>query len=143
MKDSSTRSVQFSNARAVPIGRPGDYLRRTGFWYGAIGVVACWLGGARGVAAPLYRAVGDDHSTAAHDAHPQAHLGAVDSALGAAEAMLTSAACQVDAVSDCSRVELIARRVRAVIEAAAIGALVGVGALFVRAKSGVGPPAVS
>ena len=47
MAESDTRSVQFSSAPAIPVGRPGDYLSRPGFWFGAIGVAACWLGGAR------------------------------------------------------------------------------------------------
>lgn len=31
------------------IGEPGFYLSRPGFWHGAIGVAACWAGGAQGV----------------------------------------------------------------------------------------------
>jgi alkylation response protein AidB-like acyl-CoA dehydrogenase len=116
MCDSDTRSVQFANASVVEVGEPGEYLDRAGFWHGAIGVAACWLGGARGVAAPLYRAVGDEHSSASHDAHALAHLGAVDAALAGAEAMLWSAAVYVDASPHDGRAELIARRVRAVVE---------------------------
>ena len=118
MKDADTRTVEFSGAAATPVGSSGQYLQRAGFWYGAIGVAACWLGAARGVAAALYRAVGDQHSNAAHDPHAQAHLGAVDAALVAAEAVLIAAACQVDAGTDCARAELIARRTRAVVETA-------------------------
>lgn len=118
MRGSDTRSVQLSNAVGIPVGRPGDYLARPGFWHGAIGVAACWLGGARGVSAPLYRAVADGHDGPAADAHTQAHLGAVDAALAAAEAMLVSAACYVDAEPFGDRAELIARRVRAVVERA-------------------------
>jgi len=97
-------------------GCAGDYLVRPGFWFGAVGVAACWLGGARAVAAPLYRAVADPLRRA--DPHAQAHLGAVDAALTAADAMLTVAAAQVDARPDVQRAELIARRVRAVVETA-------------------------
>jgi alkylation response protein AidB-like acyl-CoA dehydrogenase len=116
MCDSDTRSVQFTNATAVAVGEPGRYLDRPGFWHGAIGVAACWLGGARGVAGPLYRAVGDEHRSASHDVHAHAHLGAVDAALAGAEAMLWSAAAYVDATPQDGRAELIARRVRAVVE---------------------------
>ena len=116
MCDSDTRSVQFTNAPAIAVGEPGAYLDRPGFWHGAIGVAACWLGAARGVAAPLYRAVGDEHTSASHDVHAHAHLGAVDAALAAAEAMLWSAAVYVDAQSHDGRGELVARRVRAVVE---------------------------
>ena len=118
MKDADTRTLEFHGAAATPVGSPGEYLQRAGFWYRAIGVAACWLGAARGVAAALYRAVGDEHSNAAHDPHAQAHLGAVDAALTAADAVLIAAACQVDAGTDCARAELIAQRARAVVETA-------------------------
>lgn len=116
MRDSDTRSVLFTDVPAVPVGAPGEYLSRPGFWYGAIGVAACWLGGARAVAGPLYRAVADEHCPASADAHAHAHLGAIDAALAAAEAMLVSAACVVDSSPNDVRAELIARRVRAVVE---------------------------
>ncbi|MCW2629437.1 acyl-CoA dehydrogenase [Mycobacterium sp.] len=127
MKDADTRTVQFSSAAATPVGNPGEYLQRSGFWYGAIGVAACWLGGARSVAAALYRAVGNEHNNAAHDTHAQAHLGAVDAALAAADAVLIATACQVDAGTDCVRAELIARRARAVVETAVDEAIVRTG----------------
>jgi hypothetical protein len=127
MKDADTRTVQFSSAAATPVGSPGEYLQRAGFWYGAIGVAACWLGGARGVAAALYRAVGNEQNNAARDTHAQAHLGAVDAALTAADAVLITTACQVDAGTDCARAELIARRARAVVETAVEEAIVRTG----------------
>jgi alkylation response protein AidB-like acyl-CoA dehydrogenase len=116
MRASDTRSVQFTNAVATPVGRPGQYLDRPGFWHGAVGVAACWLGGARGVAAPLYRAVGDEYRNGSDDVHTHAHLGAVDAALAAAEAILACAASYIDAQLPDDRAELIARRVRAVVE---------------------------
>jgi alkylation response protein AidB-like acyl-CoA dehydrogenase len=125
MADSDTRSVQFHNVPAVAVGAPGEYLDRPGFWHGAIGVSACWLGGARAVAAPLYERAGRDSV----DPHTLAHLGAVDAALAAAEATLVSAACQVDA-DPCNRegrAELIARRTRAVVETAVDEALTRTG----------------
>ena len=69
--------MQFTGAPAVSVGTPGEYLDRPGFWHGAIGVSACWLGGARAVAAPLY-ARGARESV---DPHTLAHLGAVDAAI--------------------------------------------------------------
>jgi alkylation response protein AidB-like acyl-CoA dehydrogenase len=109
MSGSDTRSVQFTEAPAVAVGAPGAYLSRPGFWYGAIGVAACWLGGARAVAAPLYEKAGDDHALA--------HLGAVDAALtAAAAAVLETAAAQIDAVGQRPDAELLARRARAVVE---------------------------
>jgi alkylation response protein AidB-like acyl-CoA dehydrogenase len=116
MAESDTRSVQFSGTPAVLVGEPGDYLNRPGFWHGAIGVSACWLGGARAVAAPLYRRAGDGST----DHHMLAHLGAVDAALTAAEATLASTAFDVDAdpLNRKGTAELIARRARAVVETA-------------------------
>jgi alkylation response protein AidB-like acyl-CoA dehydrogenase len=122
MAASDTRSVQFGGAPAVPVGGPGDYLNRPGFWFGAIGVAACWLGGARAVAAPLYQRAAerrlDDH-------HLLAHLGAVDAAIAAGEAALAVAADHVDAdPRDRSGLaELTARRVRAIVETAVNEAL--------------------
>jgi alkylation response protein AidB-like acyl-CoA dehydrogenase len=116
MAESDTRSVQFSGTPAVRVGEPDDYLNRPGFWHGAIGVSACWLGAARAVAAPLYRRAGDGST----DPHMLAHLGAVDAALTAAEATLASAAGEIDAdpLNRKGTAELIARRVRAVVETA-------------------------
>jgi alkylation response protein AidB-like acyl-CoA dehydrogenase len=113
MAGSDTRSVQFSHSPAIAVGEPGDYLSRPGFWHGAIGVAACWLGGARAVAAPLYqRESPDDHALA--------HLGAVDAAIAAAEATLASAATKIDAdpFNRTGEAELLARRARAVVETA-------------------------
>lgn len=114
MAGTDTRSVRFGRARAVAVGEPGEYLRRPGFWHGAIGVAACWLGGARAVAGPLYRRAGGESA----DPHALAHLGAVDAALAAAEAMLTAAAAQVDAdpFDRSGDAEMLARRTRAVVE---------------------------
>lgn len=114
MADSDTRAVQFTGAPAVLVGKPGDYLTRPGFWFGAIGVAACWLGGARAVSAPLYqRAAGKSP-----DGHLLAHLGAVDAAITAAAAALAVAADHVDEdPRDVSgSAELTARRVRAIVE---------------------------
>jgi alkylation response protein AidB-like acyl-CoA dehydrogenase len=114
MAGSDTRPVQFTNARAVAVGDPGDYLNRPGFWHGAIGVAACWLGGARRVASPLYRSAGSQSA----DAYALAHLGAVDAALAASDAMLGAAAAQVDSdpFNRTGTAQLLARRVRAVVE---------------------------
>lgn len=116
MSESDTRSVQFTATPAVAVGRPGEYLTRPGFWHGAVGVAACWLGGARAVAAPLYARASSEKA----DAHALAHLGAVDAALAAAEATLLSAAAEIDGdpLDRKGRAELIARRARAVVETA-------------------------
>jgi alkylation response protein AidB-like acyl-CoA dehydrogenase len=114
MAGSDTRSVQFHNVHAILVGDPGDYVNRPGFWHGAIGVAACWLGGARRVADPLYRRAGSETA----DAYALAHLGAVDSAIAAGEAILAVAAAQIDAdpFDRVGTAQLLARRVRAVVE---------------------------
>ncbi len=114
MAGSDTRSVQFSNVHAILVGEPGDYPTRAGFWHGAIGVAACWLGGARRVADPLYRSARSESA----DAYALAHLGAVDAALAAGDAMLGGAAAHIDAdpFDRTGNAQLLARRVRAVVE---------------------------
>lgn len=116
MTGSDTRAVQFTNAPAVAVGDPGAYLSRPGFWHGAIGVAACWLGGARAVARPLYKRAAQEGA----DAHALAHLGSVDSAIAAAEALMTMTAAMVDAdpFNRKGNAQLHARRVRAVVETA-------------------------
>jgi alkylation response protein AidB-like acyl-CoA dehydrogenase len=116
MVSSDVRSVQFSGAPAVAVGRPGEYLDRPGIWHGAMGVAACWLGGARAVATPLYQHV----ASGSADEHALAHLGAVDAAITAAEAVLATAAIEVDddPLNESGRAELTARRLRAVAETA-------------------------
>jgi alkylation response protein AidB-like acyl-CoA dehydrogenase len=125
MAGSDTRPVQFTNAQAVAVGDPGDYLNRPGFWHGAISVAACWLGGARRVAEPLYRCARDESA----DAYSLAHLGAVDAAIAAGEAMLTTAAAQVDSdpFDRADTAQLLARRTRAIVEHAADEAITRTG----------------
>ncbi|HTQ17258.1 acyl-CoA dehydrogenase [Mycobacterium sp.] len=114
MAGSDTRPVQFHNAQAIAVGDPGDYLGRPGFWHGAIGVAACWLGGARRVAGPLYRCASSESA----DAYSLAHLGAVDAALAAGEAILGFAAAQIDSdpFDRAGIAQLLARRARTVVE---------------------------
>ncbi len=125
MAGSDTRPVQFTNAQAVAVGDPGDYLNRPGFWHGAISVAACWLGGARRVAEPLYRCARDESA----DAYSLAHLGAVDAAIAAGEAMLTTVAAQVDSdpFDRADTAQLLARRTRAIVEHAADEAITRTG----------------
>jgi alkylation response protein AidB-like acyl-CoA dehydrogenase len=117
MAGSDTRAVQFTNAHAVAVGDPDEYLARPGFWHGAIGVAACWLGGARRVAEPLYRCA----TSKSADAYSLAHLGAVDAALAAGDAILGTAAAQIDSdpFDRSDTAQLLAHRVRTVVEHAA------------------------
>ena len=93
MAASESLDVTFDEVAAIPVGGPEGYVHRPGFWYGGMGVAACWYGGAVGVARTLAVAAG------ARDVGPAAlaHLGAVDVQLAAAKALLDEAAAAVDA----------------------------------------------
>lgn len=92
MRATETGTARFDRATSRPIGEPGEYLTRPGFWHGGIGVAACWLGGARKVAGPLLTAT-DKHN----DKLTLMHVGAVDALLAGGAAMLEHAAAQIDA----------------------------------------------
>lgn len=111
MAASGSVDVHFDEAKAVQIGRPGDYVNRPGFWQGGAGIAACWFGGALGIARTVHR-------LGAGDAHRLAHLGAMDVSLGAAAAPLREAASFIDAHPRADARHL-ALRVRLAAEAAA------------------------
>ncbi|MDQ2710175.1 MAG: acyl-CoA dehydrogenase family protein, partial [Actinomycetota bacterium] len=80
MAGCGTESVEFVAVPAVAVGVPRAYLDRVGFWLGAIGVAACWYGGAVEVGRPLWQA----GRGGGLDPHARAHLGVVDTVLSAA-----------------------------------------------------------
>lgn len=125
MRGSDSRSVRFSDHPAEPVGDPQEYLERPGFWHGAVGVAAVWLGGAVGVAGALSRA----HDRRPLNAHALAHAGAVDADLAAAQALLSQAAATFDAdlKDDSGRARLLAGRTRAVVERCATDVMTRVG----------------
>ena len=102
--------AEFADVAAVPIGADGWYLVRPGFWWGAIGVAACWYGGAAGVAGRLAPRPGGAGRTP--DQIAQVHLGQADTLLFAARAALVHAAAQVDDPQARTGDEVLARRVR-------------------------------
>ncbi|WP_285509939.1 acyl-CoA dehydrogenase family protein [Actinokineospora sp. NBRC 105648] len=134
MAASDSGTVEFTDAPAEPVGRPGDYTARPGFWHGGMGVAAVWLGGARGVARELDR-------LAEPDAHQFAHIGAVDALLATGQAVLDEAARQVDAGPG-EPAEQLALRVRAAVERVAtevldrVGRATGAGPLSLTAEHG-------
>ncbi len=79
MAGSQSLDVEFIDAPATPVGGPGDYLTRPGFWHGALAVAVCWYGGAVGLARTLLR----EGERRTLDDHALAHLGAIDAALSA------------------------------------------------------------
>jgi hypothetical protein len=113
MAASGSVDVRFGNAVATPVGTPGIYVRRPGFWQGGAGIAACWFGGALGIARMTRQQSGKSP-----DAHRLAHLGAIDVALTGAAAVLRESAAWIDEHprGDAHRVAL---RARLVIEAAA------------------------
>lgn len=113
MAASASVDVRFDNARALLIGRPGDYTRRPGFWQGGAGIAACWFGGALGIARRVRESTGPKA-----DAHRLAHLGAIEVALGAAAALLRESAEWIDRHPR-DNAQRVAMRVRLAVERAA------------------------
>lgn len=111
----ATASVEvlFCDAEGVPVGGPGDYVQRPGFWHGGIGIAACWYGAACALAQVLR-----EHCARREEPHALAHLGAVDTALAGAASVLRSSAAHIDRLP-LANAQLLARRARAVVEAAA------------------------
>ena len=96
MAGSDTLDVEFDGVPATPVGPPGAYTDRPGFAHGGVGVAACWYGGARAIGRTLLSAARKRDI----GPHAQAHLGAVDIALGTAHAALDRAAADIDADPD-------------------------------------------
>jgi hypothetical protein len=90
MARARTVTLTFADTVAEPVGEAGDYTSRPGFWHGAAGIAAVWLGGARGVADVLER-------SRSLDEHGLAHRGAARSSILAATSLLSRVARDVDA----------------------------------------------
>lgn len=82
------------------------YLRRPGFWHGALGPAACWAGGALGLV-DAARALGR------RDPHSQAQLGALEANAWALMAVLNQAADEIDADPNDAGGEARARALKA------------------------------
>jgi hypothetical protein len=90
MGGADTRSVCFADAPVIAlVGGPQWYLDRPGFWHGAVGVAACWWGGALGVLHTMRRTVHDEP-------HALALLGEAEADAGSVEAVLSQAATEID-----------------------------------------------
>lgn len=125
MAASDSGWVEFDDVPARRLGGHADYLERPGFWHGGVGVAACWFGGARAVAAPLFE------RAARANASPlvRAHAGAVAAELAAGWSLLEHTAAFVDADPDDERGLLMARAltVRTRIDRMAAGVIDRVG----------------
>ena len=112
MASSQSGSVTFTHVPAAMVGQPGDYLARPGFWQGGAGIAAVWLGGAIAIA----RTLATSHQIPT-DEHASVHLGAVDTALSSARALLIETADWIDAHPQADAAAP-ALRLRAAVEAA-------------------------
>lgn len=117
MRASGSIDLSFDGATATAIGRPGDYLRRPGFWHGGAGIAACWHAAAAALAGHLLTVAAIDdppwHRTLA--------LGQLDVALGASASALREAAAAIDRTPTADA-RLLAIRTRAIAEQAVIAA---------------------
>lgn len=101
--------VTFHEVPARPIGEHGWYLKRPGFWWGGVGVAACWFGGAVGIARTVFA-----ETSAKQTPHALAHLGAIDTLLHACRVALADAAQQIDH-GEAVDGRLLAQRVRGIV----------------------------
>lgn len=74
------------------VGGPGFYLRRPGFWQGAVGVAACWFGGALGAVRLLETRLREGTA----NEHQLAHLGAITAWSACVQTLLDDAARSID-----------------------------------------------
>jgi hypothetical protein len=95
MAGSASETVTFGGvllSEADEIGGPDFYTTRTGFWFGAAGVAACWYGGASGLVSHLIRTLDRDPGE-----HVLADLGRAVSHIAAMRAVITEVAARIDA----------------------------------------------
>jgi alkylation response protein AidB-like acyl-CoA dehydrogenase len=93
LADTETAPVRFTSMALGAdglVGSPDWYLRRPGFWHGAIGPAACWAGGALSLVDAACRL---DRK----DPHARAHRGALESAAWNLSAILDRAGQEIDA----------------------------------------------
>lgn len=108
--------VEFDGAHARALGGPRAYLDRPGFWHGGAGIAACWYGAATALAQRLREAL--QGRAPASEAVRLAQLGAVDTALSTAGALLRETAARIDAEPKADMM-IPVLRVRLAVEAAA------------------------
>lgn len=122
MVEAHASEVVFDQVPATLVGRPGDYLRRPGFWHGGAGIAACWYGGTLAVADKLYKFM--QHGDALHPGRPYlaCALGKVDRVLGGLVALLHQSAAWIDANPEANAMA-VALRARQAAEAAAMSVL--------------------
>jgi len=120
MVRTDTRTVEFLDVAGAPVGDPGQYLDRPGFWAGAIGVAACWYGGTAAVADALWAPMKEP------DPHGLVHRARVHVALTQDEALLRLAADRIDDDPGAHHA-VLARTVRSTVAANATAVIDDVG----------------
>ncbi len=105
-------ALTFEAVRAIAVGGPEWYLTRPGFAWGGAGVAAIWYGACTALARTLRRATCDRTP----DQVALFHLGAVDTALTRARAVLVEAATVADdPQTSADEAVLVCQRVRQVV----------------------------
>jgi alkylation response protein AidB-like acyl-CoA dehydrogenase len=114
-KETLTATVSFKNVpitKQAIIGEEGWYLSRLGFWHGACGPAACWVGGAAALV---------DYASLQHreDPHTMAHLGAMAASTWALQGYLEAAGDEIDETADTpAKAHKLALTVRHLVEQA-------------------------
>jgi alkylation response protein AidB-like acyl-CoA dehydrogenase len=129
MRDSASVDVHFAQVTATPVGAPGFYVARAGFWHGGAGVAACWYGAAARLAAVMQAQL----AARPGDAHRLAQLGEISVTLQATAALLRECASGFDR-HPLQAAMVAALSVRLAVEAAATKTLNAAGRAF-----GAGP----
>ena len=112
--DTATATVTFESVEVSKdniLGGTDWYLRRPGFWHGALGPAACWAGGAAGLVDATRR-------LDRQDPHARAQRGALEAAEWGLRAWLRQAGDEIDADPDdwCGQGQRRALMVRHLIE---------------------------
>jgi alkylation response protein AidB-like acyl-CoA dehydrogenase len=94
MADSKSDTLTFDHLYVPPdrvVGSPGFYTERPGFWFGAVGVAACWYGGAVGLVNHLLDGLKPEPSE-----HVLSDLGLAVARVAAMRDVLQNAATEID-----------------------------------------------
>lgn len=121
MRATASVDVWFDDVVATPLGGPGFYVERAGFWQGGAGVAACWFGAATRLADVLRERLAERS-----DPHRLAQLGEVTVALQGCAALIREAAAAIESAPGANAMRT-AMTVRLSVEAAANRVLHAVG----------------
>lgn len=98
LREIPSGTIHFNRVPATILKGPGWYHQRPGFSWGGMGVAACWLGGAIGLARDFAESLAKSADNGRQaDQIALAHLGEIDRTINAATATLARAAERIDA----------------------------------------------